>query len=155
MIKFSKKIAMMMVLAMLVSLFSGIVSASAASIWSAKSVDDDNYAVVMGETIEVKKGEFINFDLFKADEEATEAGYEYTWKSSDEEVIFIGNLTGKNGYARVKGEVGAEATITVNFKNLATGKDAERSFNVVVVEELEADVVEEVEYVISVINKFE
>ena len=137
--KFSKKIAMMMVLAMLVSMFSGIVSASAASIWSAKSVDDDNYAVVMGETIEVKKGEFINFDLFKADEEATEAGYEYTWESSDEEVIFIGNLTGKNGYARVKGEVGDEATISATFTNLETGKSATRSFDVVVVEELTAD----------------
>ena len=148
--KFSKKIAMMMVLAMLVSMFSGIVSASAASIWSAKSVDDDHYAVVMGETIEVKKGEFINFDLFKADVEATEAGYEYTWESSDPEVLFIVKEGKNNGYARVKGEVGDEATITVNFKNLATGKDAERSFDVVVVEELEADVVEEVEYAVEV-----
>jgi len=148
--KFSKKIAMMMVLAMLVSMFSGIVSASAASVWSAKSVDDDNYAVVMGETIEVKKGEFINFDLFKADEEATEAGYEYTWKSSDADVLFINGAQGaKNGYARVKGEVGDEATITATFTNLTTGKSAERSFDVVVVEELEADVAE-VEYEIAV-----
>ena len=148
--KFSKKIAMMMVLAMLVSMFSGIVSASAASVWFAKSVDDDHYAVMMGETIEVKKGEFINFDLFKADVEATEAGYEYTWESSDPEVLFIVKEGKNNGYARVKGEVGDEATITVNFKNLATGKDAERSFDVVVVEELEADVVEEVEYAVEV-----
>jgi len=148
--KFSKKIAMMMVLAMLVSMFSGIVSASAASIWSAKSVDDDNYAVVMGETIEVKKGEFINFDLFKADEEATEAGYEYTWESSDADVLFINGAKGaKNGYARVKGEVGEEATITATFTNLTTGKSAKRSFDVVVVEELTADV-EEAEYLIDV-----
>jgi len=153
--KFSKKIAMMMVLAMLVSMFSGIVSASAASIWSAKSVDDDNYAVVMGETIEVKKGEFINFDLFKGDEEATEAGYEYTWESSDADVLFINGAQGaKNGYARVKGEVGEKATISVSFTNLKTGVTVKtpRTFDVVVVEELEADVeVEEAEY--SIVTK--
>ena len=152
--KFSKKIAMMMVLAMLVSLFSGIVSASAASMWSAKSVDDDNYAVVMGETIEVKKGEFINFDLFKNDVEATEAGYTYTWESSDAEVLFINGAQGaKNGYARVKGEVGEKATISVSFTNLATGVTVKtpRTFNVVVVEELKAD---EAEVAYDIVAKF-
>ena len=147
--KFSKKIAMMMVLAMLVSMFSGIVSASAASVWSAKSVDDDNYAVVMGETIEVKKGEFIDFDLFKADEDAMEAGYKYTWESSDEDVLYIIAEGKKSGYARVKGEAGDEATVSVTFTNLTTGKSATRSFDVVVVEEL-AEEVEEADYEIAV-----
>ena len=67
--KLSKKISMLMVLAMLVSLFSGIVSASAASKWS--FYDRETKEVVdVKETYYMEKNQYANFDLYCEGEEA-------------------------------------------------------------------------------------
>ena len=128
--KLSKKISMLMVLAMLVSLFSGIVSASAASAWSFKSA---KYDVDVNETIEMEKNEYADFDLFKND--AAPTGYTVKWASNNPDAVWVNAKTGqlradKFGTA----DLGDKATISATFTNTATKKSATRSFVIVVAE---------------------
>jgi hypothetical protein len=128
--KLSKKISMLMVLAMLVSLFSGIVSASAASAWSFKSA---KYDVAVDETIEMEKNEYADFDLLKND--AAPTGYTVKWASNNPDVVWVNAKTGqlradKFGTA----DLGDKATISATFTNTATKKSATRSFVIVVAE---------------------
>jgi len=128
--KLSKKISMLMVLAMLVSLFSGIVSASAASAWSFKS---SKYDVEVGETIEMEKNEYADFDLFKND--AAPEGYTVKWSSSDSDAVWVNAKTGQLRADKFKtADYGDKATISATFTNTATGKSATRSFVIVVAE---------------------
>jgi len=121
---------MLMVLAMLVSLFSGIVSASAASAWSFKS---SKYDVEVGETIEMEKNEYADFDLFKND--AAPEGYTVKWSSSDSDAVWVNAKTGQLRADKFKtADYGDKATISATFTNTATGKSATRSFVIVVAE---------------------
>ena len=141
--KLSKKISMLMVLAMLVSLFSGVVSASAASVWSFYNKTAGEIVEVK-ETIEMEKGEFADFDLYKEGKVVTKDTYTVVYASSDEDVVWV---DAKNGKLRAdkfeKAEAGDKATISATFTNVATGKSATRSFVI----EIAAD--EEVEYAIT------
>ncbi len=141
--KLSKKISMLMVLAMLVSLFSGVVSASAASVWSFYNKTAGEIVEVK-ETIEMEKGEFADFDLYKEGKAVTKDTYTVVYASSDEDVVWV---DAKNGKLRAdkfeKAEAGDKATISATFTNVATGKSATRSFVI----EIAAD--EEVEYAIT------
>ena len=124
--KLSKKISMLMVLAMLVSLFSGIVSASAASAWSFAS---SKYDVDVKETIVMDKNEYADFDLYKEGKEVTKATYTVKWASSDEDVVWVNAKTGqlradKFGVA----EAGDKAKISATFTNVKTQKSATRYF---------------------------
>lgn len=125
--KLSKKISMLMVLAMLVGLFSGVVSASAASAWSFGS---SKYAVAVNGSINMESKEYADFDLLKDGKEA--AGYTVAWASSDEDVVWVNAKTGqlradKFGVA----EDGDKAVISATFTNNATKKSATRSFTIV------------------------
>ena len=90
--KLSKKISMLMVLAMLVGLFSGVVSASAASAWSFAS---SKYAVAVNGSINMESKEYADFDLLK--DGKAPAGYTVAWASSDEDVVWV---NAKNGQLR-------------------------------------------------------
>ena len=126
--KLTKKISMLMVLAMLVGLFSGVVSASAASAWSFKS---GKYDVAVGGEINMQKDEFADFDLLK-DGKAPE-GYTVAWASSDEDVVWVNAESGKLRADKFgKAEDGDKAVISATFTNETTGKSATRSFTIVV-----------------------
>jgi len=128
--KLSKKISMLMVLAMLVSLFSGIVSASAASACSFKS---SKYDVEVGETIEMEKNEYADFDLFKND--AAPEGYTVKWSSNNPDAVWVNAKTGQLRADKFKtADYGDKATISATFTNTATKKSATRSFVIVVAE---------------------
>ncbi len=126
--KLSKKISMLMVLAMLVSLFSGVVSASAASAWSFKSTNG-KYDVAVKETIIMEKNEYADFDLYKEGEKVTKATYTAVWESSDPDVVWVDATNGRLRADKFgKAEAGDKAMISATFTNVATGKSATRSF---------------------------
>lgn len=141
--KLSKKISMLMVLAMLVSLFSGVVSASAASVWSFYNKTAD-VVVERNGNYEMENDQFADFDLYKSDEIVDTDVYTVVYESSDEEVVWV---NAKNGKLRAQkdAEIGATAKITAHITNKVTGAEADRSFTIEIVE---AEV-EEVEYVIT------
>jgi len=147
--KLSKKISMLMVLAMLVSLFSGIVSASAASIWSFYDRTAD-VVVERNETYVMEKDQYANFDLYREGEEADADIYEYTWVSSDPDVVYVDATNGRLRADKYgKAEAGDKAFVYVLIDNKTTEKNenAKRGFYI----EIAADeVVEEpeVEYAI-------
>ena len=145
--KLSKKISMLMVLAMLVSLFSGVVSASAASAWSFKSTNG-KYDVAVKETIIMEKNEYADFDLYKEGEKVTKATYTAVWESSDPDVVWVDATNGRLRADKFgKAEAGDKAMISATFTNVATGKSATRSFYI----QIAADpVVEAPEYKIAV-----
>ena len=125
--KLSKKISMLMVLAMLVGLFSGVVSASAASAWSFAS---GKYAVAVNGSINMESKEYADFDLLK--DGAAPAGYTVAWASSDEDVVWVNAKTGQlraNKFG--KAADGDKAVISATFTNTATKKSATRSFTIV------------------------
>ena len=146
--KLSKKISMLMVLAMLVSLFSGVVSASAASAWSYKSTNG-KFDVARNETIIMEKNEYADFDLYKEGEKVTKAAYTVVWESSDPDVVWVDATNGRLRADKFgKAEAGDKAMISANITNVETGVKAIRSFYI----EIAADpVVEEpeVEYAIT------
>ena len=135
--KLSKKISMLMVLAMLVSLFSGVVSASAASKWSfydreAKEV------VAKGDTYEMEKNQYANFDLYCEGEEADADTYSYYWESSDPEVVYVDKTNGRLRADKYgKAEAGDKAVISVYIDNKTTAKNenAKRSFTIEIVDD--------------------
>jgi len=147
--KLSKKISMLMVLAMLVSLFSGVVSASAASMWSFKSTNG-KFDVAVKETIIMEKNEYADFDLYKEGEKVTKATYTAVWESSDPDVVWVDATNGRLRADKFgKAEAGDKAMISATFTNVETKKSATRSFYI----EIAADpVVEEpeVDYKIAV-----
>jgi len=126
--KLSKKISMLMVLAMLVSLFSGIVSASAASSWSfydrtAEETVERNATYVM------EKDQYANFDLYKDGAEASTKEYKYTWYSDDASVVYVDSTNGRLR-AQKDAEAGEKAFIYVLIDNKTTEKNenAKRGF---------------------------
>ena len=143
--KLSKKISMLMVLAMLVSLFSGVVSASAASSWSFANKTDD-VIVAVKETIEMEKNQFADFDLYKDGKAFDTDVYTVKYVSSDADVVWV---DAKNGKLRAdkfgKAEAGDTATISALIENKNTGAKTTQSFFI----EIAADEVEEVEYAIT------
>jgi len=145
--KLSKKISVLMVLAMLVSLFSGVVSASAASVWSFKSTNG-KFDVAVKETIIMEKNEYADFDLYKEGEKVTKATYTAVWESSDPDVVWVDATNGRLRADKFgKAEAGDKAMISATFTNVETKKSATRSFYI----EIAADpVVEEPEYKIDV-----
>ena len=125
--KLSKKISMLMVLAMLVGLFSGVVSASAASAWSFAS---SKYDVAVNGSINMESKEYADFDLLK--DGKAPAGYTVAWASSDEDVVWVNAKTGQlraNKFG--KAADGDKAVISATFTNTATKKSATRSFTIV------------------------
>ena len=141
--KLSKKISMLMVLAMLVSLFSGVVSASAASKWSfydreAKEV------VAKGDTYEMEKNQYANFDLYCEGEEADADTYSYYWESSDPEVVYVDKTNGRLRADKYgKAEAGDKAVISVYIDNKTTAKNenAKRSFTIEIVDDADYAIV--------------
>ena len=142
--KLSKKISMLMVLAMLVSLFSGVVSASAASSWSFYNKTADAI-VAVNETIEMDKDEFADFDLYKDGKTVDTDVYTVKYETSDADVVWV---DAKNGKLRADkagvAEAGDTAKITAVITNKTTGITAKRSFIIEIAEEAE-----EVEYAIT------
>ena len=143
--KLSKKISMLMVLAMLVSLFSGVVSASAASSWSFANKTDD-VIVAVKETIEMEKNQFADFDLYKDGKAFDTDVYTVKYESSDADVVWV---DAKNGKLRAdkfgKAEAGDIATISALIENKNTGAKTTKSFKI----EIAAEEVE-VEYTMTV-----
>jgi len=140
--KLSKKISMLMVLAMLVSLFSGVVSASAASKWSFYDRTADE-VVEVKDTYVMEKNQYANFDLYCEGEEADTDTYEYTWASSDPDVVYVDATNGRLRADKYgKAEAGDKAFVYVLIDNKTTEKNenAKRGFYI----EIAADeVVEE------------
>lgn len=130
--KFTKKLAVMLVLAMIVGMFSGAMGASAASAWSFKTGKDVEIAVK--ETISMAKNEYQDFDLYKNDVEIAEDddNYTVTWKSSDETVVWVNAKTGQARADKGGAMTAAtgEATITAVIENKTNGAKAERYFKV-------------------------
>ena len=146
--KLSKKISMLMVLAMLVSLFSGVVSASAASVWSFyNKTADDSIVAYAKETYKMENDQFADFDLYKSDEIVDTDVYTVVYESSDEDVVWVNARNGKLR-AQKDAEIGATAKITAHITNKLTGKEADRSFTIEIVA-AEVEEPAEVEYVIA------
>jgi len=145
--KSSKKISMLMVLAMLVSLFSGIVSASAASKWSFYDRTADE-VVEVKDTYVMEKNQYANFDLYCEGEEADADTYSYYWESSNPDVVFVDKTNGRLRADKYgKAEAGDKAMISVYIDNKTTKKNenAKRSFYIQIAE----DEVEDVEYAVT------
>ena len=144
--KSSKKISMLMVLAMLVSLFSGIVSASAASKWSFYDRTADE-VVEVKDTYVMEKNQYANFDLYCEGEEADADTYSYYWESSDPDVVFVDKTNGRLRADKYgKAEAGDKAMISVYIDNKTTEKNenAKRSFYIQIAED---EVIEEPEVI--------
>jgi predicted Fe-Mo cluster-binding NifX family protein len=124
-------------------MFSGVVSASAASVWSFYNKTADVVVEVKG-TYEMEKGQFADFDLYKNDEIVDTDIYTVKYESSDADVVWV---DAKNGKLRADkagvAEVGDTATITAVIFNKETEVEAKRSFTIEIVEAAE------VEYVIT------
>ena len=141
--KLSKKISMLMVLAMLVSLFSGVVSASAASIWSFYNRETKE-VVAKGGIYEMEKNEYANFDLWREGKDVSEAADKFTvvWSSSDKDVVYVDATNGrlradKYGVA----EAGDKAVISATFTNERTKITATRSFTIVIADDADYAIV--------------
>jgi len=149
--KLSKKISMLMVLAMLVSLFSGIVSASAASIWSFYDRTAD-VVVERNATYVMEKDQYANFDLFREGKDVSKAKDKFTvkWESSDPDVVYVDPTNGRLRADKYgKAEAGDTAVISAIFTNETTGVGpVRRSFKIQIAED--EVVVPEVEYTIDV-----
>jgi len=133
--KLSKKISMLMVLAMLVSLFSGVVSASAASSWSFYNKTDDAIVEVK-DSIEMESNQFADFDLYKDGKAFDTDVYTVKYESSDEDVVWV---DAKNGKLRAdkygKAEAGDKAVVSAKIENKNTGAKTTKSFTIVIAEE--------------------
>lgn len=127
--KFTKKLAVMLVLAMIVGMFSGVMSASAASAWSFKTADAE---IAVNGTINMAKNEYANFDLYKNGVEVNAADYSVVWASSDSAVVWVNTKTGQaraDKGATMATETGT-AVVSATITNLKTGAEAIRSFTV-------------------------
>lgn len=135
--RMKQKLSLVLILSMLISMFGGIVSASAAvtkSSWSFRT--GSGKRIEVNETLAMKKNEFQDFNLYKSGVQITEndARYTVTWSSSDSDVLWINPKTGKSRADRSKtmtSEYG-EATITAKIRNKVTGAVAYRRFKVTV-----------------------
>jgi len=132
--KLSKKISMLMVLAMLVSLFSGVVSASAASSWSFYNKTADEIVEVK-ESIEMESNQFADFDLYKDGKAFDTDVYTVKYESSNEDVVWVDP---KNGKLRAdkfgNAEAGDKAVISAKIENKNTGAKTTKSFTIVIAE---------------------
>ena len=135
--RMKQKLSLVLILSMLVSMFGGIVSASAAvtkSSWSFRT--GSGKRIEVNETLAMKKNEFQDFNLYKSGVQITEndSRYSVAWSSSDSDVLWINPKTGKSRADRSKtmtSEYG-EATITAKIRNKVTGAVAYRRFKVTV-----------------------
>ena len=139
--KLSKKISMLMVLAMLVSLFSGIVSASAASSWSFYDRTAEK-TVERNDTYVMEKDQYANFDLYKDGAEASTKEYKYTWYSDDASVVYVDSTNGRLR-AQKDAEAGEKAFIYVLIDNKSTEKNenAKRGFTIVIADDADYAIV--------------
>lgn len=141
-----KKLSLVLIMALILGIFGNVATASAAttkSSWSVKTksgivLEVASKAAKAG-TIYMDKNEFQDFNLYKSGKEIkqTDSGYEVTWSSDDEEVIWIDKTNGKaraDKFGDMESESG-NAVITARIKNRTTKAVTYRRFNVVVGEE--------------------
>lgn len=126
--KFSKKLSLVLVLAMIVGLFSGAMGASASS-WSFKA---GKMKVKVDGTVALSVEAKRNFDLYKDGKLVTEKAdaadnYTVVWSTSDDEVV---KVDATNGW--IRGLAEGEATVTANITNTKSGAKTTKSFDVVV-----------------------
>lgn len=129
-----KKISVLLILSLLVSMFTGVISASAASAWLFKTTSGKE--ITVNGSLTMKKNEYQDFNIFRHGEEITvnDAKYKITWSSSDEDIIWINSKTGQARADKFKAMTteSGDAVITAKIKNKSTGAIAYRKFNVVV-----------------------
>lgn len=126
--KITKKLSLVLVLAMFIGLFNGQVGAFAASDWSFRA---GKQKIAVNSTVALAVNAFRNFDLYYKGANVTEKNdadnYSFSWKSSDASIIKVTPTNGKS-----RGLKAGTATVSATFTNKTTGKTATRSFTVTV-----------------------
>lgn len=129
-----RKISLVLVLALIVGTFGNVLPASAAkeikSSWSFKTASGKT--VEVGKTINLKKNEFQDFNLYKSGSEIkqNDSRYTVTWSSSDKNVVWVDASNGKlraDKFKKLSDEY-YEATVTAKIINKTTRAVARRSF---------------------------
>lgn len=129
-----KKICILMVLVLFVGVVSNVVPVTAASAWEFKT--KTGITISVNGTIQMKKNEFQDFNLYNNNSEITTSSSKYSvsWSSSDTNIIWIDKVNGKarvDKNKKMTSETG-EAVITASIKNNNTGAKITRKFTVTV-----------------------
>ena len=123
------------VVALVIIMFTGVIPVQAASVWSFTA--GSGKKITVNGTVEFKKNEYQNINLFKGGKEIKENDktYKVTWSSSDTDVVWINKNSGQMRADKYKKLTKSTATakITATIKNKKTGKVAKRSFTAKVV----------------------
>jgi len=134
-----KKISLLVVLAIVTSMFANVTYAQAASVWS--FICGSGKKVEVNDTITLQKNEYQDLNIYKSGKEikTNDSTYKITWSSSNSDVVWINASTGKLRADRLKKMTtdNGTAKITATIKNLKTGAVAKRGFTVNVVKEKE------------------
>lgn len=129
-----KRLSILLILSMLVSMFAGTVSANAASAWGFKT--KSGKTIEIGGTFHLEKGEYQDINLFRSGTEVkkSDSRYSVKWISSDPNVVYINSSTGQaraDKYGLMKEETG-EAVLCAKITNKKTKNTIYRKFNVTV-----------------------
>ena len=132
-----RRISLLIVLAIVTSMFTNVTYAQAASVWS--FICGSGKKVEVNDTITLQKNEYQDLNIYKSGKEikTNDSTYKITWSSSNPEVVWINASTGKLRADRLKKMTTDTGTakIIATIKNLKTGAVAKRGFTINVIKE--------------------
>jgi len=131
--KFMKQVSKALMFVLVVSVFSGIIPAQAASKW-AFSTSDGEKKVSVGGTVTFVKGEYQDMNLYMNGKQIKEndASYSVKWYTSDASVVYIDKKSGEmraDKYGKMTKNT-ATAKITAVIANKKTGGMTKQKFTV-------------------------
>ena len=134
-----RSISLLVVLAIVASMFTSITYAQAASVWS--FICGSGKKIEVNDTVTLQKNEYQDLNIYKSGKEikTNDSTYKITWSSSNPDVVWINVSNGKLRADRLKKMTTDTDTakITAKIKNLKTGAVAKRAFTINVVKEKE------------------
>ena len=132
-----RRISLLIVLAIVTSMFTNVTYAQAASVWS--FICGSGKKVEVNDTITLQKNEYQDLNIYKSGKEikTNDSTYKITWSSSNPDVVWINASTGKLRADRLKKMTTDTGTakIIATIKNLKTGAVAKRGFTINVIKE--------------------
>lgn len=128
-----KRISLLVVCLLIISMFIGVVPAEAAAKWKFSTSNGKKKANV-NDTISLKKQELADMNLYRNGKQIKEnnALYTVSWYSSDENIVYIDKKTGKmraDKFNKMTTD-SATAKITAVIKNKTSGTSTKKSFTV-------------------------
>ena len=132
-----RRISLLVVLAIVTSMFTNVTYAQADSVWS--FICGSGKKIEVNDTVTLQKNEYQDLNIYKSGKEikTNDSTYKITWSSSNPDVVWINASNGKLRADRLKKMTADTGTakITAKIKNLKTGAVAKRAFTISVVSE--------------------